>query len=198
MEKQKTAVEGEIEQLSVQIQKLEEQITNEKAKRSDLQKAIEQKRDVYKTGISEMEGYDIDQMTESLKSIEKSISSNNKKIRKYNKKVDRNNKTIQKLMKQNDELKVEIALLTSQNETAEKEAKAIQETIKTKNLTRKAKRLSRAEKDLARLQQQRLKLDGKLEHLNKQKSEAEMKRNTALHRLETIVQTLRMEQAKLN
>ncbi|MFN4299434.1 MAG: hypothetical protein ACK4EX_06855 [Thermaurantimonas sp.] len=196
--KQKDALETEIEQYNGQIKKVEDQLRISLERKAAVQSQINHHAENLAKGQATIEGYDLDQINTSISEFEKSMRSNNKQIKKLSKRVEKNNRMIEKLSKQNEQYKVQIALLKQQNETTASEVASLRETIKSKNLTKTAKRLNKTEKQLTKLNQQKVKINGEIEYLTKQKNELEIKREASLRRLENIIQTLKIEEAKLN
>lgn len=196
--KQKDALETEIEQYNQLINKLENQLSVAIERKSVVQAQIKANAEIAAKSQADVEGYDLDQINASISEFEKSIRANNKQVRKLIKRVEKNNRKIEKLTKENEQNKIQIALLKQQNETTASEVASLREIIKSKNLTKTAKRLNKAEKQLTKLNQQKVKINGEIEYLTKQKNELEIKREAALRRLENIVQTLKIEEAKLN
>lgn len=198
LRKQKEMVDKEIEQYNQQLQKIESQLSDAHSRRSALLASFNQQSEALNREQAALDGYDLDQMNATIKKQESGIASNIKTIKKLNARVEKNNKKIQKLMSENEQYKVQVALLTQQNETATSEINAIRGTIKEQDLTKKARRLNKSQRAVAKLNQRRSKIDGEIEYFTKQKSETELKRETANQRMETILQTLKLEEAKLN
>lgn len=198
LKKQKELVDNEIKQYDQQLQKLDDQIRAAESRRSALVADFNKKYEALNEEQAALEGYDLDQLNATIKRQESTIASNKKAIRKLQRKVEKNNKKIQKLTSQNEQFKIQIALIEQQNETALNEINGIREIIKDKNLNKKAKRLNKSQKALAKLNQQKTKINGEIDYYQRQKSEIELKREVAIQRLETINQTLKTEEGKLN
>ncbi len=198
LKKQKEIVDKEIEQYNQQLVKIETQLNDAQSRRSALMANYGKQSEALNREQAALDGYDLDQLNATIKSMESNIASNNKTIKKLNARVEKNNRKIQKLMTENEQNKVQIALLTQQNETATSEINNIRGTIKDMNLAKKTRRLNKSQRAVAKLNQRRSKIDSEIEYYKKQKSETELKRETAIQRLETILQTLKLEEAKLN